>query len=153
MVRRLCGLVVPCLAVALLGLGGCSKKGPAMVSVSGTVKFSDGTTLPEPDRSKGGTSTIRLLPIAGQGPDDPAKPRRPASGAIKPDGSFTLNTFKRGDGVIPGRYNVAVIVLGKADDPSSSLIPGKYSDSETSGLGPVEIVKSRSDLDFQLEKQ
>ena len=74
-------------------------------------------------------------------------------GAIKPDGSFELTTVKRGDGVIPGRYKVAVTVIGKYGDPTSSLIPPKYNNPETSGFGVIEIDKARSDLEFLLDKQ
>ena len=155
MSRVVRGLVVPLLAVAVLGIGGCSRKGPKMVKVSGTVKFKDGTTLPVPQREQGGSATIRFESAGGAeaDPDDPSKPRKPATGAIKPDGSFELTTVKRGDGVIPGRYKVAVTVIGKYGDPTSSLIPPKYNNPETSGLGVIEIDKARSDLEFLLDKQ
>lgn len=142
------------LAVAILGIGGCSKKGPKMVKVSGTVKFRDGTALPVPGRDRGGSATIKFEPADMEdGPVDPNRPRKPASGAIKPDGSYEVITVKPGDGVIPGRYKVAVAVLGKYADPSSSLIPQRYGNPETSGFGVIEIDKSRSDLEFLLDKQ
>ena len=141
------------LAVAILGIGGCSKKGPKMVKVSGTVKFRDGTALPVPERAQGGSATIRFEPADMEAePVDPNRPRKPASGAIKPDGSYELTTVK-GDGVIPGRYKVAVTVLGKSANPSFSLIPQRYGNPETSGFGVIEIDKSRSDLEFLLDKQ
>jgi len=151
--RILRGLVVPLLAIAVLGIGGCSKKGPKMVKVSGTVKFRDGTALPVPQRDRGGSATIRFEPAdIEDGSADPNRPRKPAYGAIKPDGSYEVTTVKPGDGVIPGRYKVAVTVMGKYADPSSSLIPQRYSDPETSGFGVIEIDKSRSDLEFLLDK-
>ena len=154
MSRIVRGLVVPLLAVAILGIGGCSSKAPKMVKVSGTVKFRDGTALPVPERAQGGSATIRFEPVDMEGgPEDANRPRKAAAAAIKPDGSYEVTTVKPGDGVIPGRYKVAVTVMGKYADPSSSLIPQRYGNPETSGFGVIEIDKSRSDLEFLLDKQ
>ena len=142
------------LAVAILGIGGCSSKGPKMVKVSGTVKFRDGTALPVPARERGGSATIRFEPADMEGgSEDASRPRKAASGAIKPDGSYEVTTVKSGDGVIPGRYKVAVTVLGRYGDSSSSLIPQRYGNPETSGFGIKEIDKAQSDLEFLLDKQ
>lgn len=80
--------------------------------------------------------------------------RRPATGAIKPDGTYSLGTFATGDGAIPGDYQV--MVVSYKNDPTDeeiaagatyeSAIPEKFTTARTSQLratipeeGPVEI--------------
>lgn len=152
MSRILRWLVAPLLAVAILGIGGCSSKGPKMVRVSGIVKFRDGTALPPVQ--PGGAAIITLQPADARddAKADPDKIRKPAASGIKPDGSFDLCTVRTGDGVMPGRYRVIVTVRNKGPDPATSLIPKKYGDPDTSGFGVIEIDKARSDLEFLLDK-
>jgi hypothetical protein len=113
------------LAVAcLLVLSGCGQR-PALVPVSGRVTL-DGKPLK--------FGSVMIQPAAG-----PA-----ARGTIQADGSFTVGTFKPGDGAIVGPATVRVacyeqqrpgapapqgeLALGK------SLIPEKYTQFETSGI-------------------
>jgi hypothetical protein len=46
---------------------------------------------------------------------------RQASGGIKPDGSFALTTFKNGDGVVPGDYNIVVYSFA----PQAGEVPSR----------------------------
>ena len=70
----------------------------------------------------------------------------PARGAIKPDGTFQLRTYKDGDGAIVGKHRVQVACTGDQGPnappqptngephPGKSLVPSKYSAYMTSGL-------------------
>lgn len=67
-------------------------------------------------------------------------PHRMGLGFIKTDGSYSLSTFKKDDGVMPGEYAVIVICREKpkASDPEDysppSIIPERYARSETTPL-------------------
>jgi hypothetical protein len=145
------------LAIAVLAIGGCPGKGPKMVKVTGVVKFKDGTPLPTVQ--PGGAAVITFVPAdMGDEPQSEAKGdkervHKGASGKIKPDGSFELTTVKPGDGVIPGRYKVIVVIRDVSPAGVTLLIPQRYADPNTSGFGVIEIDKSRSDLVFELDKQ
>ena len=89
-----------CPLACLLGLllvAGCQHKGPQMASVTGTVKFSDGSV------PTGEVVVIRFEPVVNE--HNQISPKA-ASGDIKPDGSFKLMTIKPGDGAIVGDYKV-----------------------------------------------
>jgi hypothetical protein len=86
-------VVVGLLTVCCLG---CGKNGLKTKQVKGTVTFKGAAP---PTQGK-----ITFAPI------EPAKnfPRRPASGNFDASGTFTLTTFEKGDGIIPGRYQANV---------------------------------------------
>ena len=79
--------------LVLVGLTSCSGGGPVPTyPVTGTVKLSDGTPL------SGGRILLR--------PDEDSK--YAARGDIGEDGSFTLTTFKLGDGATAGTHRIMV---------------------------------------------
>ena len=112
--RSICVLA---LFAALLGIiVGCGDGRPRRVPISGQV-FIDGKPL-----TKGGQ--VRMIPEHG----------RAATGTIEPDGRFTMMTYEKGDGCVPGTYGVEVICCD-ASNPAvyASFIPEKYGDTKDVG--------------------
>ncbi len=106
--------------VAVILSGGCGPRGPSVATVKGKVLL-NGQPL-----TKGQVGTI---PSAGRG----------ANGIIQPDGSFELNTFRKGDGALIGTHKVGVAAFeGGAKGPEGGngklLVPQRYTNPETSGL-------------------
>jgi hypothetical protein len=89
-------LVLPLL---LLGLG-CNSKG--LVKVSGKVTLDD-----KPLEG----AEVNFIPASGGAP---------ASGYTGSDGTFTLTTYRTGDGAKPGEYKVTV---SKKEDASTGNVP------------------------------
>ncbi len=114
-------IFAPVSTLALLGVilslvSGCSDGRPKRVPVSGRVLI-DGKPLPH--------GFIRLIPEGA----------RPASGKIGPDGCFTLTTFERGDGAVPGTHPVSVTGVETISTTSQRWhAPKKYVNPKTSGL-------------------
>lgn len=136
------GLIV---AVGLNFLAGCGGSGnPPTVPISGTVTYKG-----EPLKA----GQVKFNPV------DP-KTTRPAEGKIQSDGSFTIETFKPGDGAMVGEYLISLIPL--ADDPTmlakdvsaaqkKGPFPEKYADPKTSGLKEtVTLGKPKNDLKLEL---
>lgn len=99
---RFCSHVWPrCLLLAyLLGLIGCGGPGPysvALYPVNGQVLLADGKPL------SGGS--VQFIPMEGG---------LPASGVIRPDGTFSLKSLKTRQGAAPGQYKVRI-------EPSAEL--------------------------------
>jgi hypothetical protein len=81
---------------------------------------------------------VHYLPKTSEG--------RQATGRVQPDGTFVLTTFKAGDGVVPGDYDIVISAFGS--EPLSReqaeasgggagpklMIPKKYADPKTSGI-------------------
>jgi hypothetical protein len=114
-------------AFAALWVAGCGGGGPGveMISVSGTVKFKDGT-VPQGERAE-----VNFEPVAG----GPQQLRKVAYGEIQPDGSFEMTTVKPGDGVIAGKYKV-IFVVHRTYIGQESVVPERYTKPETT---PFEI--------------
>lgn len=115
------------LIVCCLLLCSCGDRGRLDVAkVYGTVTL-DGKPL--------GKGVVIFTPEAGRG----------ATGLIQPDGRYSLETYKPGDGAVLGKHRVTVVAREelpgqeaarprsiKPDGPS--LIPLFYTDSATSGV-------------------
>lgn len=106
--------------VACIVSGGCNR-GPTLVPATGRVTL-NGKPLE--------TGAIMVQPTAG-----PA-----AQAKINPDGTFTLGTFKPGDGAIVGPATVRIFCRKDITPPGGeqawgpSLIPERYNRFDTSGL-------------------
>jgi len=100
-----------CIAL-LLCLSGCGDP-----QVTGTITFSDGTPL------TGGM--LVLQDGANQG-----------IGEVRHDGTFSVYQYRPGDGLRRGTYRGYIAGAAVADDQgrSTSLIPERYTDMETSGI-------------------
>jgi hypothetical protein len=96
-------------AIALLAaivLTGCGKGLPT-IPVTGRVSFAGGAP---PARG-----SITFMPLEAKA----GMPRRPGSGKFSPeDPTFTITSFNRGDGLVPGRY--AVNISCYTSPPSSA---------------------------------
>ena len=124
---------------------GCGPDRPATIAVSGTVTL-DGSPVEG--------AVVGFTPAEGG---------RPATGTTDASGKFTLTTFEKGNGALPGRHTVTISktkTTGAQGDPMAGqggeqgapagptlsgpmrpgqqtvewLIPQKYSNPKTSGL-------------------
>lgn len=114
----------------LLFLIGCGRSGPEVVPVDGTVTFGGG---PWP---KSG-----VLIFAVESPA-PGMPNRPAMGLFDTDGRLTVTTFVKGDGLVPGKYKMAVECWEVRPEmmsptPPKSYVRQRYGSPQTSGLTVV----------------
>jgi hypothetical protein len=121
-----------CLFVS--ALGGCKKSGLEMVPIHGDVSYNG---APLQNVTQG---IVRYTPKEG------GTAAREATGRIQPDGTFVLTTFKGGDGVVAGEYNITVTAnsspmltreqteSGAKQTAPKSMIPDKYHNASTSGL-------------------
>ncbi len=100
-------------------IGDDQSEKPRMAKVSGTVTFNG---VPIAD------ATVTFVPEKG----------RVATGVTDKQGRFTMTTFEKNDGALPGQYRVAISAQAarspKEADDARATIPVKYSNSETSGL-------------------
>ena len=148
---RLAFSILAMLALLGLMLNGCSKgpSRPKTYSVSGTVTFNgqpvDG-------------ATVVFVPKA-LGTGGAAAPQGPqvATGETDAQGRYSLGTFAKGDGAIPGEYLVKVFKYPKPATPAGTssggeeeyrppeenappppapknMLPEKYANEQTSGL-------------------
>jgi hypothetical protein len=112
------------LTIAVIA-GGCSSKQSMTVPVSGHITFGGGTCPAE--------GTIVFSPLAVE----KGLPRRPGIAKFQQDGSFTVTSFREGDGLIPGHYR-PIVNCWKGephnDDPSSferlNYVPSNYKAAE-----------------------
>lgn len=122
--RNSCVIIALCCLIA-----GCNQQAaPQTFPVKGKVIY-DGKPVTN--------GIIRYAPV------DPNK-GRVAIGKISKEGDFTLSTFKTGDGVLPGKYNISItafIIPKNATEKqiqkqyfNDPAIPKKYFDVKTSGL-------------------
>lgn len=130
-------LELPLLALVLASWlsTGCGSSGPELVPIRGEVLY-NGAPLTD--------GNIVYLPKESGA-------SRQASGKIQPDGSFVLTTFKNGDGVVPGEYNIVIYAYAPhPGEPKTReeheaiaragqlkrgfIIPERYVNPETSGL-------------------
>lgn len=114
-----------------------------MVPVSGTVTF-NGKPLE--------FGSIMFQPPSGQ----------PAQGQIQSDGSFTLSTYKPGDGAVIGKHKVRIACYesqkrGAVKGPGEQalgklLIPVRYTILEQSGL-TADVREDSEPFEFKLSGQ
>jgi len=129
----------------LLMGSGCSANTPHVVPVTGKVSY-NGKPL--------NNGTIMLIPD-GEGFG--------ATGIIQPDGTFTLTSFKKGDGAAPGNYKVTVEVFPDEAETGVAVglpgaefgegqkppVPVKYSSSATTPLRAI-VNDGETELDLEL---
>lgn len=110
-------------------LPGCENDPLKKVQVRGTVTF-DGGPCPEEGR-------VTFSPV--EIPE--GLPKRPAIGGFNTDGAYEAMSFRPGDGIVPGKYKVAVACF------DSSKLSGAPSDAEyrnasyvSEDFEPLELV-------------
>jgi hypothetical protein len=128
-------LFVLSLAAALVGCGP-----PGVQPVSGTVKFAGGG-MPMAE-----VTAIRFEPIEGT---TAAGQVKVAGGKIKPDGTYTLTTFKDGDGAYVGEYKVC-FVINKTYVGQEPLIDKKYAKPETTPHTAKVTAGGANKFDFEV---
>ncbi len=118
------GLV--CLFALLASLSGCQgPAAPKLLAVHGQAKYKQ--------RPLSG-ATICFIPDITKGNRDGLQ----ATGQTAEDGSFTLQTYPHGDGVMPGFYKVTCIVFGGV------AVPQKYRNATQTPL-VVEVKEQGND--------
>jgi hypothetical protein len=126
-----------CLMVVVV-VGGCGGDKLTTVPVSGRITFGGGACPAE--------GTVVFSPVAVE----KGLPRRPGTAQFKQDGTFTVTSFRDGDGLIPGRYRPIVSCWKgepRNDDPGSferlNYVPNTYKADEVivSPSGDAVFVK------------
>jgi hypothetical protein len=128
------------LGVAVVSLTGCGNNKKKTNIVRGKVTF-NGKEVPN--------GTITFFPENGP----------TASGEIQPDGSYTLTTFKTGDGAIEGAYKVVIVAMQDQSNRlpedrnplPATIVPDKYTSIATTDLR-AEVKAGENTFDFNLEK-
>ncbi len=118
-----CLLLIAC----CLPLCGCGKSGPETVVVKGKVTLGGGP-WPKP-------GVLYFTPVK------PAEgmPSRPAPAHFDSDGNFTVTSFRKGDGLVPGTYKVGVECWEvppsmETNVAGKSYVAEKFQSPQTSGL-------------------
>lgn len=126
------------------GLGllaaGCGGDKVKTYSVSGKVTYK-GRAVPN--------GTVTFVP-------DPSGP--PATGEIKPDGTYTLTTYSSGDGAVAGRHKVVIVAMEDAGEKLPEerkplpppIVPAKYTSPATSPL-TAEVKTEDNTVNFELK--
>lgn len=125
------------IGIAILGALGCSRNELPMVPVRGRITFAGG---PCP-----AIGNITCTPIDVEA----GLPRRPGSARFHQDGQFDITSFRKGDGLLPGRYKVSITCLSGLPDPSK---PDPWADVSyvPSNFQPPELVVSRGEKAVEL---
>ncbi len=122
-------------------LAGCGGSDQGLVPVSGKVTFDEG---PVP-------AAGRLLFVPAEG----AQGLRPAFASFDTSGSFTVQSFRPGDGLESGDYRVGVTcwkVQPTMGGPRGvSYLPKKYKNPTTSGLQLTVPSDDRSSITFPVQ--
>jgi hypothetical protein len=122
------GAATCCLILLLSVSVGCRRTGPEVVPIRGTVTFGGGP-WPKP----GIVYFVAESPSAG-------RPQRPAMGEFDNSGTLTVTTFRKGDGLIPGKYRAALECwetppkMGSPPILGKSYVPERYRSAASSGL-------------------
>jgi len=126
-------------------LAGCGSSDPYdTVSVSGTVRYVDGSRIPA------GRITLFFLPQVSA-VDAKTYPRNATAEVNVEDGTFSnASTFSFGDGVIPGTQKVVVRAYSENDEPSPA-VPEKYGNVDTTPL-EVQIEGKTKSLVLEISK-
>ncbi|MDZ7618619.1 MAG: hypothetical protein U1E05_16575 [Patescibacteria group bacterium] len=135
---RLAALALPVV------LAGCGSSDPYdTVSVSGTVRYVDGSHIPA------SRITLFFVPQVSA-VDAKTHPRNATAEVNVEDGTFSnASTFHFGDGVIPGRQKVMVRAYDENDGPSRA-VPDKYGAEDTTPL-EIEIDGKTKTLALKIE--
>jgi hypothetical protein len=126
---------------------GCGHRGPEVVPVEGTVTFGGGP-WPKP-----GVLYFTIDAVAA------GVPGRPAIADFNIDGRLTVTSFKKGDGLVPGKYKIGIECwetppqMGSPVKPKS-YVPKKFQAANTSGLSvTVEPGQRLVKLDLDVPKK
>lgn len=137
-----------CTAIVLvLLLAGCDDGGPSPIPVDGTVTFGGGS-WPKPGR----LNFTLESPVSGS-------TGRPATGDFDTDGRVIVTSFKKGDGLLPGKYKIGVECWETPPQMNGTARPKSYVSERfqspaTSGLTvSVEAAERVVHLKLDVAKQ
>jgi hypothetical protein len=114
-----------------------------------------------PTVGAGGVVAIDNKPLANAHVTFTPNQGRAATAQTASDGSFSLGTYRSGDGAIPGHHHVTVVAREAGDGqmnrpgapgierPGRSLIPEKYGSTATSGV-EFDVVEGKENS-FQIQ--
>ena len=128
-----------CALAALVLAAGCGDSGPKVVPVRGKVTYNGNPVT---------RGTVTFTPAAGGAP---------ATGEIGSDGTFSMTTFRSGDGAVPGKHKVFIVAMAEPTDqlPESRsptpppTIPVKYTSPATSPL-TADVGTTETAVTFEL---
>jgi hypothetical protein len=119
------------LALATACAAGCGDGRPQLLPVSGRVLI-DGVPVSH--------GYITFFPAGG----------RSASSQLDGQGRFTLESYKPGDGTLPGPQRVAVLARESISEKQAKWhAPKKYANHDTSGI-VIEVTEPTNDLKIDL---
>jgi hypothetical protein len=128
------------MAICLAALAGCGT--PRTVAVEGKIVWSDGQAAGE---LAGYTVTFESME-ANVG----------ATGVVREDGTFTVDTDRPGDGAILGKHRVALTPpdpLHDVDRPRpKAILPARYGDLAKSGL-EATIERKRNEVVLTVDRR
>jgi hypothetical protein len=114
---RSCGVVRGLLLCGLAFYAGCGSGRPATTRVSGKVTLGGGAW------PKAGTLYFNPLEVPEGGI------KRPAMGVFDVNGIYSASSWDKGDGLLPGKYNVSVECWlsppSMGGPPAKSCVPAK----------------------------
>jgi hypothetical protein len=127
------------LTAAVLAAAGCGTDHPKTAVVRGTVTYR-GKPVPY--------GNVNFIPASGP----------PATGTIGPDGSYTLTTYRKGDGAVLGPHKVVIVAIENMGDrlPEDRtplpppIIPDRYTSIATSDLR-AEVKAGENTVNFDLK--
>jgi hypothetical protein len=130
-------LLMVCITTIGISAGCGSGNNMPLVPVSGVVTFNGG---PPPKEGRVIFSQLSGTGIAGL-------PNRPGRASFGTDGKFVAMTFEKGDGLLPGKYNVRVECVDGVPGPTTpwesiSFVPSSYQPPELvveEGKGTIEV--------------
>lgn len=127
--QKIQNALLGCVIATMLSAGivGCGDKYPKCVRVGGRITY------------HGKPVKMGMVSFVQTGNEKEGGLLHPATGDIKSDGSYAMQTFRSGDGVLPGDYAVTITAFdyGSPRDEQQrlpSLVPAKYGSPQTSGL-------------------
>jgi hypothetical protein len=129
-----------CLAAIGMLAAGCGS-GNDITKVSGQVSFNGGPP-PRPGRI-----AFSLVPGTGR----EGLPYRPGSAAFGVDGKYAATTFEKGDGLLPGTYNVNIICISELPGQTRSyndvsLVPAGWAPEPVVVTGAERSIEVNFDV-------
>jgi len=132
-------------AVACLGLAGCSEQ--KMAQIAGRIVYAEDGT---PATDLAGHNISFFCARSG---DDGKEVRTSATGEVLEDGTFTMSTHVSGDGVLLGTHQIAIsrpVPYSEEALAKKPIIPPRFGDPAQSGL--TAIVEGDTEVVLEVER-
>ncbi len=132
------------LTLAFSLLFGCGPSGPKTIPASGKVTYKN--------------KPVTIGRIAFQPVEIPAgAPQRPAMGKLQEDGSYSLSSFIKDDGLVPGEYCAVIHAMISGPTPENPTaptiwaVPERYTSTQTTPLKVTVPSDTSGKLEFNFE--